>query len=212
MNFLLFLFQDPSDVVEAAEDASKEAGEWLYGAGLAGTFAVLIFVAFVFFMLWKKAQSRIDELTDEQPEKLKALVKEMSDGHSEELREKNEVIKELAQQLRSCQEGRLADSQQVGQTRVNEVTRVETAIINNTTAMSAVQDALQPLEEILRKTQELWDWHHMTDPSGVRPWYCKGDPETIAKAVRLEVRRRESGEYRRRSDGGTSRRSPDDPQ
>jgi hypothetical protein len=211
MHLFLF-FQDPSDVVEAAEEASKEAGQWLYGAGLAGTFAVLIFVAFVFFLLWKKAQNRIDELTDEQPGKLKALVKEMSDGHAEELREKNEVIKELAQQLRACQEGRLADSQQVGQTRVNEVTRVETAIINNTTAMSAVQDALQPLEEILRKTQELWDWHHTTDATGFRPWYCKGDPDAIAKAVRLEVRRRESGEYRRRPDSGTSRRSPDDPQ
>jgi hypothetical protein len=209
MYFLFYLLQDPSDIAEAAEDASKEAGQWLYGAGLAGTFAVLIFVALVFFLLWKKAQSRVDKHTDELPEKLKALVKELIDSHEAEIREKNTVITELAQQLRGCQEGRLTDSQQVGQTRVNEVTRVETAIINNTTAMSAMQDALQPLEELVRKTHDLWEWHQPTDASGVKSWICKGDPEAVAKAIRLELRRRESGEYRRRPDGG---RRPENPQ
>jgi hypothetical protein len=209
MHFLFYLLQDPSDVAEAAEEASKEAGQWLYGAGLAGTFAVLIFVAAVFFLLWKKAQNRIDEMNDDLPGKLKGLVKELTDSHDAEIRDKNTVITELAQQLRTCQEGRLADSQQVGQTRVNEVTRVETAIINNTTAMSAMQDTLHPLEEILKKTHDLWEWHTPADATGVKSWICKGDPDAIARAIRLEMRRRESGEYRRRPDSG---RRPDDSQ
>lgn len=207
MHVLAYLLQDP--LSEAAEDASKEAGQWLYGAGLAGTFAVLICVAIIFYLLWKKAQARVDGMTDNLPEKLKHLVKELTDSHETEIREKNTVITELAQQLRTCQEGRLADSQQVGQTRVNEVTRVETAIINNTNAMSTVQDALEPLEEILKKTHDLWEWHTPADASGVKSWICKGDPEAVAKAIRLELRRRESGEYRRRPDSG---RRPEDPQ
>jgi len=209
MNSLFFLVQDPSDVAKAAEEASKEAGQWLYGAGLAGTFAVLIFVAVIFFLLWKKAQTRIDTMTDKLPERLKGLVKELTDSHEDEVREKNTVITELAQQLRACQEGRLADSHQVGLTRVEEVTRVETAIINNTTAMSMVQDTLLPLQEIVRKTRDLWEWHQPSDSSGVKSFICKGDPDSIAKAVRLEMRRRESNEYRRRPDGG---RRPEDPQ
>jgi predicted PurR-regulated permease PerM len=209
MNVLYFLLQDPSDVAEAAEEVSKEAGQWLYGAGLAGTFAVLIFVAIVFFLLWKKAQTRIDDMNDRLPERLKGLVKELTDSHEGEIRDKNTVITELAQQLRACQEGRLSDSQQVGLTRVEEVTRIETAIINNTTAMSAMQDTLQPLEELMRKTRDLWEWHQPSDASGVKSWICKGDPDSIAKAVRLEMRRRESNEYRRRPDSG---RRPEDSQ
>lgn len=147
MHRLLMLLQDApitEEVVDKVIEGAKDGGNWLFNAGLAGTFTVLILVSIIFWRLWANGERKWEKKEKALTDKHEGLIKSLR-THFKEDREK---LIDLVQE----KDGKLAELHERYFNEVKElVMNSHAQNVDFTTTLHSVSETLRGIERELER-------------------------------------------------------------